>query len=115
MKIVFRNLERSELARELVQEKLNSLFERFPDLRPNQVSVTLGMENSPQQAGPDLFSVKLSILDGHYQGVLLEKKAPNLYQALAEVNDHLLERLNRAAGKARSKNRKLERKFAIQN
>lgn len=115
MKIVFRHLEPSELARELVQERLNSLFERFPDLRPEQVKVTLGMENSPQQAGPDLFSVKLSISSGDYEGVMLEKKAPNLYQALADVNDHLLERLTRAAGKSRSKTRKLERKFAIQN
>ena len=115
MKIVFRNLERSELARELVQERIKLLFERFPDLKPSQVSVTLAMENSPLQAGPDLFSVKLSILSGHYQGVMLEKKAPNLYQALADVNDHVLERLARFAGKTRAKNRKLERKFAIQN
>ncbi|MFM8314686.1 MAG: HPF/RaiA family ribosome-associated protein [Deltaproteobacteria bacterium] len=112
MKIVFKNLERSELAKELVQERLEASFQRFPDLKTQNVAITLDMENSPQQSGPDVFSVKLHVSGGRYQGITLEKKAPNLYQALADVNEHLLERLNRFGDKTRNKLRRMERRFA---
>ena len=114
LRIVFKNLDRSELARELVEERLEASFQRFPDLRSNQIQVTLEMENSPTQAGPDVFSVKLHISSGRYQGITLEKEGQNLYQALAEVNEHLLERLNRFGDKNRAKMRRNERKFASQ-
>lgn len=110
LKIVFRNLEKSELAKEMVQERLVGIVERFPDLSRGQLNVTLGMENSPRQAGPDLFTVKLRVSSGAYGGLLLEKSATNLYSALAELSEHLLERLNRFGDRKRVKARKRARK-----
>lgn len=112
IKVVFNNLERSELAKEAVEEKLQEVITRFPDLAASTLHVNLGMENSPTQKGPDLFRVKVRIERGKYQGVILEKKSTSLYTALADVAEHLLERLNRAGDKVRVKARNQERKLA---
>ena len=111
IKVVFNNLERSTLAKEAVEEKLEQVIARFPDLATSTFHVNLAMENSPSQKGPDLFRVKVRIERGKYQGVLLEKKSTNLYTALADVAERLLERLNRFGDKARVKARNQERKL----
>ncbi|MGE4131567.1 MAG: HPF/RaiA family ribosome-associated protein [Bdellovibrionales bacterium] len=108
--IKFKDLKPSELAKEIVLERLEPVLQRFPDFGQCRVSVTLSMENSPIQAGPDVFTVKLFCHNGRYRDVLIEKSAPSLYGALAEVVDHMLERLNRFGDRRRVKQRNIERK-----
>ena len=67
--------------------------------------MTLEIENSPTQAGPDLFKVKIHVSRGLYNGITVEKSNSNLYVALAEMVDHLLEKFNRFGDKARVKER----------
>ena len=111
IQIKFKNLEKSELVQNSTMEKIEAFVEKFPDLSESKVQVTLEMENSRLQAGPDLFKVKIHIIRGRYDGVTIEKSKPNLYVALAEVTDHLLEVLNRLGDKervlARNKARKI--------
>ena len=45
--VVFKNLDRSELAREAVTERLDAIVEKFPDLQKSRINVTLEMQNSP--------------------------------------------------------------------
>lgn len=111
IQVIFKNLEKSELAREAAVERAEGLLEKFPDLRESKTQVTLEMENSPTQAGPDLFKVKFHIMRGRYDGITVEKSESNLYVALAEVVDHMLEVLNRYGDKARVKERKRARKL----
>lgn len=113
IQVKFKNLERSEMACEAVEERFANLIQKFPDLGESKLQVTLAMENSRTQAGPDLFKVKLCILRGRYDGVTIEKADPNLYIALAELVDHMLESLNRFGDKARVKARKKARDFAL--
>ncbi len=103
--IKFKNLEKSEMAREAVGERIEALVEKFPDLSQSKLQITLEMENSPTQAGPDLFKVKLHVVRGRYDGVTVEKADASLYVALAEVVDHMLEKLNRAGDRVRVKER----------
>ncbi|NBX67853.1 MAG: hypothetical protein EBR01_02675 [Proteobacteria bacterium] len=112
LKVIFKGLDRSELAREAAENKLEEVMSRFPELQQSTLAVTLGMENSSRQAGADVFTVKLRIETGKYRGVILEKSAPNLYSALGAVAEHLLERLNRFSDKARVKSRNQERKLS---
>jgi len=112
--VKFKNLEKSEMAREVVQERIDILIGKFPDLNRSKVQVTLEMENSPTQAGPDLFKVKLHVSRGRYDGITCEKSDSNLYVALAEVVDHMLEALNRFGDKARVKERRNARQIAKQ-
>lgn len=109
IRIVFKNLERSELAKEAVENQLSNMVERFPDLEKSTLHVTLSMDNSPRQAGPDLFRVKIRISGSKYHGLILEKEAPSLYSALRDVHEHLLELLNRRGDKVRTKTRARER------
>jgi ribosome-associated translation inhibitor RaiA len=69
------------------------------------------MDNSQFKPGPDLFKVRLVITGNKYGGIILEKSAKSLYTALAEVSNHMLERLNRFGDKQRIKNRSLARKL----
>ncbi len=108
--IVFKDMEKSELAKEAVRERFEGLLERFPDLSASRLAVTLSMENSPHKAGPDLFTVKAFCRGGRYKGLTLKKSAPNLYAALADVVDHMLERLNRFGDRQRVKLRQQARR-----
>lgn len=101
MRIIFRNLEKSELAREAVAERLGDIVEKFPSLQNHKITVTLFMENSPVQAGPDSFGVRVLIQGAKFKTVSLCKRSPSLYRALADVREHLLETLNRVGDKAR--------------
>lgn len=105
IQVKFKNLDKSELAREAVIERVEALVTKFQDLKESQITVTLEMENSPLQAGPDLFKVKLHIAHGRFDRTTLTKEDPNLYKALAMVADHIHEKLNRAGDKERVKNR----------
>lgn len=110
IQVIFKNLERSELVRETAVERIETLVEKFSDLKKSQLVVTLEMENSPTQAGPDLFTVKVQVKRGRYHGTRVEKSASNLYLALADVVDHLLELFNRSGDRARVKERSQARK-----
>lgn len=108
IRIIFKDLDRSELAKELVTERISSIVDRFPDLARHRIDTTLSMENSPQQAGPDFFTVKLFIHGRRYKSLIIQKSATSLYAALADVVEGALERLNRYGDKERVKSRKRE-------
>lgn len=110
MQIIFRNLEKSELAKEAVEERLGDMVEKFPKLRDHKIRVTLFMENSPTQAGPDSFGVKVFIQGSVYKTLSLSKTSPSLYRALADVREHLLEALNRLGDKERVVDRNKKRR-----
>ncbi len=110
--IKFKNLEKSEIVKTVVEERMDTLLEKFPDLGQSKISIQLSMENSPKQAGPDLFKVKVHISKGRYSGVTCEKSDGNLYVALAEVIDHLLECFNRHGDRNRVVQIKKQRRFA---
>lgn len=111
IQVKFKNLEKSEMVREIVHERAEALVEKFPDLMASKLQITVEMENSPLQAGPDLFKVKLYVSRGRYNGITVEKAAANLYVALAEVIDHMLEVLNRYGDRVRVKQRKRAREL----
>lgn len=113
IQIKFKNLEKSELAREAVLERVESLVEKFEDLRSSRIIITLEMENSPTQAGPDLFNVKLHISRGRYSGTTVTKSDSNLYRALADISNHMLEVLNRYGDKERVKKRNRARRLKL--
>lgn len=114
IKIIFKNLERSELAKDAVWERLEPLVQKFPDLEGCPLHVTLEMQNSPLQAGPDRFTVKVRVASGRYKGLTLAKTDASLYRALAEVAEHMLEALNRFGDKHRVNARAQQREFAAE-
>lgn len=115
IRIIFKNLEESELARDAAIERIQATVDRFPDLEGHRMTLTLSMDNSPLKPGPDLFKVKLRIVGKKYNNIFLEKSAISLYIALADVVEHALERLNRFGDKQRVKQRNRERKLLKQS
>lgn len=115
IKIIFKSLDSSELAKEVTKDRITGLIEKFPELNKSKITVTLEMENSPFKKGPDVFSVRIYINHGLYDGIYMKKSAPNFYEALAILIDHMLERLNRSSDRTRVKNRHRARKMEVRN
>lgn len=113
-KVIFKNLEKSDLVKEVVLDKMNLLIEKFPELTAHSISVTLSMDNSKIKAGPDEFGVKVQIKGEKFDGLIVEKKSMTVYLALAEVNEAMLELINRRIDKLRVKTRTQSRKIKYQ-
>lgn len=110
MKIHFKNLEPSELAREIVTDQVARVLQKF-DIEENLVALTLSMENSPLQPGPDVFAVKLKVQGSECFDLVMEKRSPSLYIAAADLTEALLEALNRRTDRVRVKERRRERQL----
>jgi ribosome-associated translation inhibitor RaiA len=87
-------MESSQLAKETVQEKINPIIEKFPSLEGHKITLTLEMENSPKQAGPDLFTVSSMVNGKTYKGLKIKRSSGNFYVATAELADGLNELLS---------------------
>ena len=105
IKVVFKNLEKSELAKNIVTERLSPILEKFSHIRDHRITVTLEMENSPSQAGPDYFTVSTMINGPLYKNIKLEKSSENLYLATAAASDGIQALLGKKTIKIR-KNKK---------
>ena len=110
IKITFKNLEKSSLAVDIVLEKMNAVIEKFPELNKHSIQITLNMNNSSSQAGPDEFGIRFQIKGKKFNGLIVEKRAKTLYIAIADLNEALLELLNRRIDKLRVKSRTQSRK-----
>lgn len=111
MKVVFKNFHRSEIVENIVRERVGGVIDKFPDLAQSDIMVTLSEENSPFQAGPDEYGVKLIARGGRYRDLVLKKSSQNLYIALAMVIERLSERLKRHSERTHSKWRRESRKM----
>jgi ribosome-associated translation inhibitor RaiA len=109
IQVKFKNLGKSEFIKTSVIERTEPLIEKFEDLRSSKIQITVEMENSTQKAGPDHFKVKYHIAGGRYDGITVEKSDANIYVALADVLDHMLEVLNRFGDRMRVKERQKAR------
>ena len=111
IKVTFKNLKKSILAEKVVLEKMNLLIEKFPELEQNSIQLTLSMDNSSIQPGPDEFGIKIQIKGKKFEGLILEKRAKSLYLAMALAYAASLELLNRRIDKIRVKSRTQLRKI----
>lgn len=111
MRIHFKDLAPSQLAREVTWRELGEVLDKFPEMRHHRVTITLSMLNSIKHEGPDEFQVKIFIRGPKFSNILLIRNAVNLYIAVAEVKEALLERLNRSNDKPRVQLRLLNRRF----
>lgn len=112
IRVVFKNMANSASVKESVLQRIASFEDKFPDLYGSKTTATVELKNSPEHAGKDLYTVTVHISGGRYHGVRLQKSSETLLVALAEVGEHLLERLNRFGDRLRMKERKLARKFS---
>jgi len=111
VQVKFKKLKKSEIIQQAAIDRVDTIIEKFPALSDSKITLTIEMENSPIQAGPDLFSIKLHVYGGKYDAITIEKSDANLYAALADVCDHMLETLNRSSDKSRVKERAHARKI----
>lgn len=101
IKVIFKNLSKSSLAKKIIQEKIRAIVEKFPDLKSHSIRVTLARNNSAIQTGPDEYLVRLHISGRKFKNLILEKKADTVYHAFAFLKNSALELLNRNTDKMR--------------
>jgi ribosome-associated translation inhibitor RaiA len=105
LKIVFKNLEPSQLARDIVKQRIEPIIEKFPALTGHKVTLTLEMENSPDQAGPDLFTVSSMVTGKNFNNLKIKKSSRNFFLATAELVDGFNELLSRENDRLFKRNR----------
>ncbi len=113
--IVFKNLESSDLVKNVVKNFIEEIHEKFPNVSKSKINIVLSMNNSATQAGKDDFEVSLHIQKGEFDGLILKKSAMNLYTAIADLKESVLERFNRNLDKKRVKARTSLRKLKRAN
>lgn len=109
-RIVFKNLEPSDFIKKAVSQRIDFIKGKFPALSNCKIEVVLEMQNSPLQAGPDAFSVKVNVKGGKFR-IFIEKQSSNIYAALARISDHLADIVNRYGDRSRVKGRSAQRKL----
>ncbi len=105
IKVVFKKIEQSSMTKDLVTSRIEEVMEKFPDLKNHSIKALVYADNTAVQAGPDVFGIKFMLDGKKFKKLILEKKGRNLYVALAELCDSLLERLNRRNDKDRARKR----------
>ena len=95
LKIVFKNMESSQLAKDVIQERISPVIDKFPSLQGHRITLTIEMENSPKQAGPDLFTVSSMVSGKTFKALKIKRCSGNFYHATAELADGLNELLGR--------------------
>lgn len=110
IKVIHKNLKKSSLAEQIVGDRLGAVIEKFPELRLQSVTAILEMENSPVQAGKDVFHVRVIVQPFGKAPVILNKKSEQLYQATAMLADRLMGTLSRVAKKGRQMARRRQRR-----
>ncbi len=113
VQVVFQNLKKSEFIRAFVTDRVLSVLEKFPQNRRGKATVYVSMENSPRQAGPDVFGVKVMLRNSVIKTFVLSKKAGSLFQATADVAEGLLETLHRHSERILRQKRSREREWKI--
>jgi ribosome-associated translation inhibitor RaiA len=115
VKVIFKNLEKSDLVRSIATERIEKTIRKFSELAELTSTVIVSREHSSEHAGVDLFSAKL-LIGGHgLKPVVLEKRASSLYLAVAQVADTALEILHKAVSKDRDAIRHKKRRFKSTN
>ncbi len=95
LNIVFKNMESSQLAKGFVQERISPVIDKFPSLQGHRVTLTIEMENSPQQAGPDLFTLSTMVSGKTFKALKIKRSSGNFYHATADLAEGLKELLSR--------------------
>jgi len=80
----------------VILERIKPVLQKFSLLQSHQMKITLEIENSPKQAGPDVYSVCTLIHGKKYKNFLIKKKSNDFYRALAEIVDGLQFHLSKA-------------------
>ncbi len=112
--IFFKNIEKSQLAVDIVKERINRVSAKFPDLKTHTINVILFVDNSVVRPGLDSYGIKLLISGKKYGGIIIEKTNQSLYTALDEIIDVILEAINRKGDKQRIRNRRVQRSQKLQ-
>ncbi|MDH4468093.1 MAG: hypothetical protein QE271_08545 [Bacteriovoracaceae bacterium] len=103
LKIKFQKIEKSQLVVDAVEEKILEVTSRFPKLSKCQIDISLFLENSSALPSSDLFILKLQVMSGLYEGVLISKEHCNFYSALNELCEEVLNFLEKVEAKAKTK------------
>lgn len=90
LKIVFKNIEPSQMARDILVERITPALKKIPSLKDRSVMIKLEMENSPSQEVPDFFTLSLRASGkANQKDLVIKKSSENFYHATAALAESL--------------------------
>jgi len=101
VKVIFKNLEKSDLIREIAAERVQKALEKYAIVDPLSSTVILSREHSREHSGLDEYSVKLMVGARGHKPVIVEKRATTLTNALATVLDRAMDLLHQSFARER--------------
>lgn len=94
MRIVFKNMKSSDFAKTIIKERFSSIVEKYPSLKGHKITLTMEMDNSPTQAGPDHFNASV-IVSGEVYKIRIKRSSRNLYLAIANLAEQFNQLISR--------------------
>ncbi len=104
VRVVFRNIEKSELMKDAIETKVSHILAKFPGLQ----NATTTVIATP---GPDSYHVKVVLLSRGLKPVILERDGEDANHAFSHLADRLFEVLHRSLERRREKTRSERRKW----
>ncbi len=89
LKITFKNMESSQLARDFVEERFNPILEN------NKITLLFEIEKHLKETSPDLFTVSLTLNGQKYKDRKIKRSSYNFFYAITELADGLNELLRK--------------------
>ncbi len=111
MKIIFKNLQKSEYIAGYIQEKIAILLEQFPKMKSHHVRFLFSKNQSKNRKAQAAFATEVIITGKYYKNIFLKKQSINLYMSLSEVLNLISHKLNNVGDKQRIKKIKSARKI----
>jgi ribosome-associated translation inhibitor RaiA len=111
VRVVFKNLEKSDMIRDIVGSKILHSLEKFPSLAKATATTIVSRDEARNKNGDEHFSVKLILAGNGIKPIIIEKSSNNLYQAVSIAADSAHEILHRASTRIRERTRLKQRRW----
>lgn len=94
IEVSFKNMESTELAKQIVEERLVRVVKTNPLLSKHRFKVEIERIHSGASPKPDFFKIDLAVSGLHLRHRQLVSKHPSLYQAIGLVCEKLLKEVS---------------------
>lgn len=111
MKIIFKNLQKSEYISEYIKEKITTLFEQFPKMRSHHVRFLFSKNQTKNRKSTEAFATEVIITGKYYKNIFLKKQSMSLHTSLSDVLGLISHKLNNVGDKQRVRKIKSARKI----
>jgi len=110
--VIFKRIPKSNGLKRYIQKRVGDAINKIIPLEADNklIKVTVSTYNTPDQAGKDLYGIKLAVKDQNHREIFLEKRSTTLSESLSLLCDSIVETMKRASTKFKDSTKRENRK-----